>query len=160
MIRITVKDRQQTISFPSDEQALLCLVAGCSVNPASLAELLIASDIYQRGIAAAIMADLMEFDKTLRREGPDFIHAMISQAQERGQPLDLTFQVFDEVTAQAATRPLAGELVLIDLILQTIQASAGVHIPVAGEVPIRAGETARSPKVTYILPQNWTVGPW
>jgi len=159
LIRITIQDGQQTISFPSDEQALLCLVAGCSVNPKSLAELLIASDIYQRGIAAAVMADLMEFDKTLRREGPDFIHALISQAQEQRQPLDLTFQVVDEVTAQAATQPVAGEMVLIDLLLQTIRASAGVHIPAAGEIRIRAGETARNPKVTYILPQNWTVQP-
>jgi len=160
LIRITIQDGQQTISFPSDEQALLCLVAGCSVNPTSLAELLIASDIYQRGIAAAIMADLMEFDKTLRREGPDFIHALISQARDQGQPLDLTFQVFDDVTGQAATQPLAGDLVLIDLVLRTIRASAGVHIPAAGEVHIRAGETTRNPKVTYILPQNWTVQPF
>jgi hypothetical protein len=158
-MRITIQDTQQTISFPGDEQALLCLVAGCSVNPKSLAELLIASDIYQRGIAAAIMADLMEFDKTLRREGADFIHALISQTREQGQPLDLTFQVFDDVTGQAATQPVAGELVLIDLLLQTIRASAGVHIPPAGEVRIRAGESARNPKVTYILPQNWTVEP-
>jgi hypothetical protein len=159
LIRITIKDAQQTISFPGDEEALLRLVAGCSVNPTSLAELLIASDIYQRGIAATIMADLMEFDKTLRREGPDFIHTLISQAQEQGQPLDLTFQVFDEVTGKVASQPVAGELVLIDLVAQTIRASAGVHIPTAGEVRIRAGDTARNPKVTYILPHNWTVQP-
>jgi hypothetical protein len=157
LIRITIQDGQQTISFPSDEETLLRLVAGCSVNPTSLAELLIASDIYQRGIAAAIMAELMEFDKTLRREGPEFIHALISQAQ--GQPLELTFQVFDEVTGRVASQPLASELVLIDLIHQTIRASAGVHIPSAGEVRIRAGDTVRNPKVTYILPQNWTVQP-
>jgi len=159
LIRITIQDGQQTISFPGDEEALLCLVAGCSVNPTSLTELLIASDIYQRGIAAAIMADLMEFDKTLRREGPDFVHALISQAQEQGQPLDLTFQVFDEATGQAAIHPMGCDLVLIDLLLQTIRASAGVHISAAGEVRIRAGETVRAPKVTYILPQNWTIQP-
>jgi len=159
LIRITIRDTQQTISFPSDEDILLRLVAGCSVNPTSLAELLIASDIYQRGIATAIMADLMEFDKTLRREGSDFIHTMISRSQEQGQSLDLTFQVFDEVTAQVAAQPEGGELVVIDLAVQTIRASAGVHIPTAGEVRIRAGETARNPTVTYILPQDWTIQP-
>ena len=159
MIRITIMDTQQTISFPSDEEALLCLVAGCSVNPTSLAELLIASDIYRRGIAAAIMADLMEFDKTLRRKSPDFIHAMISRAQKQGQPLKLTFQVFDEVTGQVATQPGAGELVVIDLAVQTIRVSAGVHISTVGEVRIHAGESARNPTVTYILPQNWTIQP-
>lgn len=159
MIRITIKDTQQTISFPSDEDTLLRLVAGCSVNPNSLAELLIASDIYQRGIAAAIMADLMEFDKALQRKGADFFRTIITQAQEQVRPLELTFQVFDEVTEQAATQPLAGELVLIDLPLQTIRASAGVQIPAAGEVRIRAGGTAHNPTVTYILPQNWSIEP-
>jgi hypothetical protein len=159
LIRITIQDSQQTISFPGDEDTLLRLVAGCSVNPTSLAELLIASDIYQRGIAAAIMADLMEFDKTLQRKGADHFRSIISQAQEQARPLDLTFQVFDEVTRQAATQPLAGELVLIDLSLQTIRASAGVSIPAAGEVRIRAGETSHHPTVTYILPQNWAIEP-
>jgi hypothetical protein len=84
---------------------------------------------------------------------------LISQAQEQGKPLELTFQAFDEVSEQAAAQPATGELVLIDIALQTIRASAGVHIPAAGEVHIRAGETARNPKVTYILPQNWTVQP-
>ena len=159
MIRITIQDKQQIISFPGDEDTLLCLVAGCSVNPTSLAELLVASDVYHRGIAATIMAELMEFDKTLRQEGPDFIHDKISRHQKRGGPLDLTFQVFDDLTRQVATQAVAGELVLIDLTVQTIRASAGVHIPAAGEVQIRAGETARKPTVTYILPQNWTVQP-
>jgi hypothetical protein len=138
---------------------LLRLVAGCSVNPTSLAELLIASDIYQRGIAAGIMADLMEFDKTLRRKGADFFHTIINQAQEQARPLELTFQVFDEVTNRAASQPLAGELVLIDLTSQTIRASAGVHILAAGEVRISAGETTHHPTVTYILPQNWAIEP-
>jgi hypothetical protein len=159
MIRITIQDTQQTISFPSDEDTLLRLVAGCSVNPTSLAELLIASNIYQRGIAAAIMADLMEFDKTLRRKGPEFFHKIITQSQEQASSLELTFQVFDEVTQQAATQPMAGELVLIDLSKQTIRASAGVRIPSAGEVRILAGETTRHPTVTYILPQNWVIEP-
>ncbi len=159
MIRITIQDAGQTISFPGDEDTLLCLVAGCSVNPTSLAELLVASDIYRRGIAASIMADLMDFDKTLHREGPDFIHAMISRTQEGGGPLDLTFQVFDEVTRQAATQPVTGELVVIDLTVQTIHVSAGLHIRAAGEVRIHAGGTARKPTVTYILPQNWTIQP-
>ncbi len=159
MIRLTIQDAQQAISFPGDEDTLLCLVAGCSVNPTRLAELLVASDIYRRGIAATIMADLMEFDKTLRREGPDFIHALISRTHEQGQPLDLTFQVFDEATRQAATQPVAGELVVIDLTAQAIRASAGVHIPATGEVRIRAGKSARKPTVTYILPQNWTIQP-
>jgi hypothetical protein len=159
LIRITIQDAQQTISFPSDEDTLLCLVAGCSVNPTSLGELLIASDIYQRGIAEAIMADMMNFDKTLRRQGPVGIHAVISQAQEQGCPLELAFQVFDDVTGLAATQPGACDLAVIDLTARTIQASAGLKIPASGEVRIRAGDTTPKPTVTYILPQNWKIQP-
>jgi hypothetical protein len=159
LIRITIQDGQQTISFPADEETLLRLVAGCSVDPTNLAELLIASDIYQRGIAAAIMAELIEFDKSFRREGAESIHALISRSLEKGEPLELTFQVFDELTGQAATQTATGELVLIDLSARTIRASAGVHISTAGEVPIRNVKSSPSPSVTYILPKSWAVQP-
>ncbi len=63
MIRITIKDARQIISFLSDEDIFLRLIAGCSANPSNLGELLIATEIYHRGITATLMGDLMEFDK-------------------------------------------------------------------------------------------------
>jgi len=157
LIRITIQDTQQTVSFPSDEDTLLCLVAGCSVNPASLGELLIASDVYQRRIATSLMADLMEFDKALRQDGPDFIHAAISQSRDQGQALRLTFQVFDEVTRQEARQPRACDLVVIDLTACSIRTSIGLNVHSTGEIRMRTGEIANGPSVTYILPQQWTI---
>ena len=160
MIRITIQDLLQTISFPGDEDTLLCLVAGCSVNPASLGDLLIASNVYRPGISTALMADLMEFDKTLHRQGEDPIHAAISQAHEQGQALQLTFQVFDEVTKQEATQPRTSDLVLIDIPEQSIHAPASLNILASGDVRIRPNEGGSSPTVTYILPQDWTIQSW
>jgi len=160
LIRITIQDLQQTISFPADEDTLLCLVAGCSVNPASLGDLLMASNVYRPGIATALMADLMEFDKTLHRQGAGPIHAEISQAHAQGQALQLTFQVFDEVTRQEATQARACDLVLVDIPGHTIHAPEGLNIHASGEVRIRPGEGNTSPTVTYILPQGWTIQPW
>jgi hypothetical protein len=106
------------------------------------------------------MADLMEFDKTLHRQGEDPIHAAISQAHEQGQALQLTFQVFDEVTKQEATQPWTPDLVLIDIPEHSIHAPVSLNILASGEVRIRPGEGSTSPTVTYILPQDWTIQSW
>ena len=159
MIRITIIDTQQTISFPSNEDSLLCLVGGCSANPANLEELLIASDVYERGIAAALMSDLMDFDKTLHKEGPGTIHKAILQSHKQGTALDLTFQVFDELTRQEATQPRACELVIIDVGSRSIKAPASLNVLSSGEIHIRPGGSVPGPTVTYILPQGWSIQP-
>jgi len=159
LIRITILDSQQTISFPSNEDSLLCLVGGCSANPANLEELLIASDVYERGLAARLMAALMDFDKSLHQGGPEGIHKAILQAHQQGTSLDLTFQVFDELTRQEATQAHAGELVIIDLTSRSIQAPASLNVRPSGEIRIRSGGATPGPTVTYILPQGWSVQP-
>jgi hypothetical protein len=157
LIRVTITDLEQTVSFLTDQATLQRLIAGCSANPASLGELLIAADIYQRGIAAAVMADLMEFDKAIRQNGTGFIHAAIAQAKARGETFQMTFQVIDEITAEEALNPRGGELVAIDLTSQVIQPSAGVEITRSGEVNVESIQQSPLPTVTYILPEKWTI---
>ena len=81
MIRATIQDANQTISFLTSLPTVMRLVAGCSINPKDLNELLIATDIYERGLAAGLMADLMEFDKSLQRQGDTLIHQNIDRAR-------------------------------------------------------------------------------
>ena len=157
LVRITITDHDQTVSFLSNRETLLRLVAGCSVNPASLEELLIATDIYQRGTAATLMADLMEFDKALRMKGADFIHAAIAQARTREEPLALAFQVIDDITTEEAFIMRGCDLVVIDLAQQVIQPSAGIVITSEGEINVDTDKKLIKPTVTYILPQEWTV---
>lgn len=159
MVRITVTDLEQTVSFLTHREALLRLIASCSVNPSSIGELLIAADIYQRGIAAEIMAELMEFDKAVQRKGVNSIHSAISQAREKGEVYAAAFQVIDEITTEEAFSPRGGELVTIDLIRQVIQPSAGLEITTAGEITVETDSRSPKPTVTYILPQGWTVQP-
>ena len=157
LIRVTITDREQTISILTNREALQRLIAGCSANPASLGELLIAADIYQRGLAAAVMADMMEFDKAIRQNGVGFIHAAIRQAEARGETFLLAFQVIDEITAREAYNPRGVKLVAIDLNEQVIRSSAGVEITRSGEVNVETGKPSPLPTVTYILPERWTV---
>lgn len=157
MIRVTITDREQTISFLTNPVTLQRLIAGCSANPASLGELLIAADIYQRGFAAAIMADMMEFDKAIRQNGADFLHAAIAQAETRGETFQMPFQIIDEITAEEAFNPRGGELVAIDLTNQVIRTSAGLEITRSGELNVESIQQSPLPTVTYILPEKWAI---
>jgi hypothetical protein len=159
LIRVTISDREQTVSFLADPETLRRLLAACSANPSSLGDLLIAADIYQRGLAAGIMADLMEFDKSLRQQGASGIHAAIRQARAEGKAFAPAFQVFDEITAEEASNPGSDELVAIDLIQQVIRPSAGIAITRSGEVDVAATDKSPRPTVTYILPKRWTMRP-
>jgi hypothetical protein len=156
---LTIKDPEQIVSFLTDEDRMLCFVAGCSINPANLGELLMATETYQQGITASIMVELMEFDKKLRNEGPSFIHEAISSAQAQRKTLEITFLVIDERTEREALVPRECELVVLDLAQHNIVATESLDIPFSDEVHIYNGQTRTDKTVTYILPQNWTIEP-
>ena len=157
MLRVTIQDANQTISFLAERSTVMRLIAGCSINPNSLDELLIATDIYQRGLVASLMAELMEFDKTLHRQGADAIHQEIAQARQAGQPLTRTFQVIDEITREASRQPDGGSLAIIDLNVRLILISPGLEIPRKAKVRVQIGETETDRMVNYILPAEWKI---
>jgi hypothetical protein len=157
LIRVTIIDEQQTISFLASHDSLMRLIAGCSSNPGDTGELLIATDLYQRGIASAVMAGLMEFDKMAQRQGPGAFQKALEQAKQQEQPLEITFQVFDEASQEEAIQPRACDLAIIDLTSCKIRTSPGLEIPVSGEVRIHTGEKLTDKHVTYILPQQWKI---
>lgn len=133
------------------------LVAGCSSNPGDTGELLIATDLYQRGIASAVMAGLMEFDKLLQRQGPGAFQEALEQAKQKEQPLAMSFQVIDEASQEEAIQPRACDLAIIDLTSCKILKTQGLEIPPSGEVRIHTGEKLTDKHVTYILPQQWKI---
>ncbi len=158
LIRLTIQDKKQTISFLVNEKTLLRLVAGCSINPADLGELLIASDIYQRGLAVELMAGLMDFDKAIHRQGPAFIHHAIRKAEESGQDVGIAFEVIDEITRTEALHSSSYPLVVINLSDHTIRSSREIQIFPDGDVGIQIGDVESDRRVRYILPQEWTIG--
>lgn len=157
MVRVTIIDAQQTISFLAGQDSLLRLVAGCSANPGNIGELLIATDLYQRGIAGAVMAGLMEFDKMLQRQGAGPFQDALEEAKRQDKPLQITFQVIDEASQEEALQPRACDLAVIDLTKYEIHVSPGLQIPPSGEVRIHTGQTLTDKHVTYILPQQWKI---
>jgi hypothetical protein len=157
LIRVTIIDAEQTISFLASQDSLLRLVAGCSVNPGDAGELLIATDLYQRGIASTVMAGLMEFDKLVQRQGPGPFREALEQAKLQEQPLTMTFQVIDEASQTEALQPRVCELAIIDLTSCTIRTSPGLQILPNSEVRIHTGQALTDKHVTYILPQQWKI---
>jgi hypothetical protein len=99
----------------------------------------------------------MEFDKAMLRKGPGFVHEAIARAQAEGRPLEMTFQVIDEDTEQEARQARQCELAIFDLTSRTIRTSQALEITSSGEVQVNSGERGTSPRVTYILPQEWVI---
>jgi hypothetical protein len=157
LIRVTIIDAQQTISFLASPDTLMRLIAGCSANPGDAGELLIATDLYQRGIASTVMAGLMEFDKMVQHQGPGSLQEALEQAKEQKQPLAMTFQVIDQASQEEALQTRACDLAIINLTSCKILTSPNLEIHPSGEVRIHTGQTLTEKHVTYILPQQWKI---
>lgn len=157
MIRVTVKDPQQTVTFLTERDTLLRLVAACSSRPANLGELLIACEVYQKGITAEVMAELMEFDKALRRGGSEFLREAFDDTQGKDISLPAAFQVVDDHSERAAFTVREQELAIIDLLEREIRTSQEGMVVASGEVLVRAGDRTTDKAITYILPKEWSI---
>jgi hypothetical protein len=149
MLRITLHDPHQTISFLAAEETARRLVAACASRPGTAGELLVAADVFEPGITTSIMAGLMAFDKALQRQGP----AYAAEAAAQGRP----FQVVNDATAAAARTPAGGALLLIDVAARRIQPSASLTIPREGEV-LAQDDSPTPRRITYTLPREWQLG--
>jgi hypothetical protein len=158
VVRVTIQDREQTISFLLDEDAARRVVAACTSDPASLGDLLAAADLYQQGLAVGVMARLMEFDKALKREGPGFIQRAIAQAQAAGRPVDQAFQVIDPATEAESTAARGCDVLQIDLAKRSLLVSGDFVVAPMGKVRIHDGRAETDRVVTYVLPQHWRIG--
>lgn len=157
-VRVTIRDGEQVVSLLAGRDTALRLVAGCAVNPLSLDELLLATEVYQRGIAAWLMADLMTFDKAWRRQGQAYIQrAFDPDDGAENQPV--AFQVVDELTEEAAHAPAAGGLVAIDLPAHHIGVAGDLEVLREDQVLVHTGERLTDQSITYILPQEWEIEP-
>jgi hypothetical protein len=158
MVRVTIQDREQTVSFLLDEEAARRVVAACTSDPAGLGDLLAAADLYQQGLAVGVMARLMEFDKALQREGPAFVQRAIAQARAAGRPLEMAFQVVDPATEAESLAARGCDVLHIDLVRRSLVVSGGFVVAPMGKVRIHDGRAETDRVVTYVLPQTWRIG--
>jgi hypothetical protein len=152
--RLTIHDSQQTISLFTDRDMATRFLAACSANPNTLEELLLATEVYQRGIATWLMGQLMEFDKAWRQQGSAYLQRAFDTATE-GESRPLIFEVVDELTKRTAFDPSEGALMVLDLPERRIRLTADLQIPREGHVLVRDGRQLTDRTITYILPQSW-----
>lgn len=157
MIRVTLKDPQQTISFLTGEDIARRLVAACGANPGTAGDLLLAAEIFHQGIAAAVMVELMAFDKALLRHGTAQAAADPQTGEEANKLVRDAFQVVDEDTRARAFTATQHPLLVFDLPQRTIQAPAQLDIQPSGELLAHSGNQLTGRAITYVLPKQWTL---
>lgn len=158
MNRVTLKDATQTVTFLTDAGIASRLIAGCSSNPGTIGELLLATEVFRRGITVAIMNGLIAFDKVHQHEGPAKALEMATAATDE----DLIWgavQVVDDQTAALAHDDGDAPLLILDLTTRTIRASGAVEVQTSGEIQAHDGKGLTGRAITYVLPQEWDVQP-
>lgn len=157
MQRVTVKDPEQTISFLTDADIAVRLIAGCSANPDTIGELLLATEVFRRGIAGAVMTSLITFDKALQRSDRTQAFEMATTTDRDGHVVWGAFQVVDDRTKARAHNAADTPLLILDLPARVISASPSIRVQPSGEILAHNGKELTGRAITYVLPQEWTV---
>jgi hypothetical protein len=158
VMRFTVLDEQGTVSFVTHSSALTALVAACADNPASLRELLEASQRYDRTLRDFVLNGLAVFDE---HNIPDDHQSILEQLERLPAPETPVFRVLDERTRDASLESVKAGVVLFNLpkkrIVQ-IQNMYGV-IERMGTVNYHNGRFLSRREFSYELPDSWSIVP-
>ncbi|HET9110375.1 MAG TPA: hypothetical protein VFN78_06095 [Ktedonobacterales bacterium] len=157
-IRLTVVDEDGTVSFVAHASAAVALTAACSHNPATLRDLLDASQRYDRGLRSAVLRGLAVFDEHNLPDDLTDIHAQLDQLPPRKTPV---FRVLDPVTREASLTPVRSGIVLYNLSARRIVQIQNTYEPLAqsGEVNYHNGRFLSIRLLPYELSSDWLIVP-
>ncbi|HZC07197.1 MAG TPA: hypothetical protein VE338_16300 [Ktedonobacterales bacterium] len=157
-IRLTVVDGEGTVSFVAHASAAVALTAACSHNPATLRDLLEASQNYDRGLRATVMHGLAIFDEHNLPDDLSDIHTQLDQLPPRKTPV---FRVLDPVTREASLRPVRTGVVLYNLPARRIVQIENTYEPLtqSGEVNYHNGRFLSIRLLPYQLSADWLIVP-
>ncbi|HEX8998094.1 MAG TPA: hypothetical protein VF812_18865 [Ktedonobacterales bacterium] len=157
-IRLTVVDGEGTVSFVAHASAAVALTAACSHNPASLRDLLDASQRYDRALRDTVLNGLAVFDEHNLPEDLTDIHTQLVQLPPRKTP---AFRVLDPITREASLSPVRSGVVLYNLPARRIVQIANTYEPLArsGEVNYHNGRFLSIRLLPYELPAEWMIVP-
>ena len=158
VMRLTIIDAIGTASFIAHSSAALALTAACSTNPATLDELLTASQRYDRGLRSLVVRGLTIFDEHNLPDQLDAIHRQLAELPPREIP---PFRVFDAITLEASLRPVRAGVVLYNLPARRIVQIENTYEPLAraGEVNYHNGKFLSIRLLPYELPPAWSIVP-
>jgi hypothetical protein len=157
-IRLTVVDAEGTVSFVAHASAAVALTAACSHNPATLRDLLDASQRYDRALRESVLNGLAIFDEHNLPGELGHIHTQLDHMPPRKTPV---FRVLDSVTREASLRPVRTGVVLYNLPARRIVQIENTYEPLtpSGEVNYHNGRFLSIRLLPYQLPADWLIVP-
>ncbi len=157
-MRLTVVDAAGTVSFVAHASAAAALTAACTHNPATLRDLLDASERYDRGLRATVLRGLAVFDEHNLPDNLSDIHSQLDTLPPRQTPV---FRVLDPVTREASLTPVRTGVVLFNLPARRIVQIQNTYEPLAqsGEVNYHNGRFLSIRVLPYQLSPDWMIVP-
>lgn len=158
VMRFTVLDHQGTVSFVIHSSALTALVAACAADPASLRELLDATQRYDRTLRDYVLNGLAVFDE---HNLPDDYQDIHQQLDTLPAPEIPVFRVVDERTRDVSLESVKAGVVLFNLPRKRIVLIQNMYDTVerAGKVNYHNGRFLSRREFDYELPASWSIVP-
>ena len=158
VMRFTVLDEHETVSFVTHSSALMALVAACADDPSSLRELLEFSKRYDRTLHNYVLNGLAVFDEHNIPENHASIHHQLKTLPAQDIPV---FRVVDDLTRDASLESVKAGVVLFNLPRKRIVQIQNMYeaIERAGIVNYHNGRFLSRQEFTYELPPGWTIVP-
>lgn len=158
MMRYTIVEAEQTISFVAPPTALAILVACCARNPPSIEALLTAVAGEDRRLVDNIRSGLAVFDEHNAYGDYSHVHTALAADPKHYQPV---FRVVDEVTRAASLQPYQWGVVVFNVAQKRIIQVQNTYAEVRrqGHVPTFPEESPDGRQRVYRLPAQWRIVP-
>jgi hypothetical protein len=158
VMRLTIIDRDESVSFIAPGHGSKVLAAACSQRPADLAGLLDAAESYDADLIRYVRDGLATFDEHNTPDRYDAIHARLSADPPSRTP---PFRVVDDVTRAASVQPAGAGLILYNLparrIIQVQNSYSTILRRDRGRIRAAGRPTRRLYR--YELPGDWSLVP-
>lgn len=157
LMRFTIIDAQDKVSFVAPCHSLEALVAACSRGPKTVQELLELSRPFA-DLAEYVQSGLAVFDEHNLPGNFEAIHEALDYCRPQELPV---FRVVDERTRQASLQSVRAGVVLFNLIDKRIVQIQNTYAEIKrkGRVRVLEGRSVTNRVLRYELPSDWTLVP-
>ncbi|HZU75364.1 MAG TPA: hypothetical protein VFA70_01280 [Dehalococcoidia bacterium] len=158
LMRCTVVDAYGAVSFIVDGDAIPALVAACTHNPRTLAELLELADPLYGELKDRVLNGLAMFDEQNVPGNYKAIHAAFDVCAPHQQPV---FRVVDDRTREESLRPVKAGALIFNLPDKRIVQLQNSYRAIArsGRYRVFDGSRHINRVFSYRLPVEWAIVP-
>ena len=158
LMRYTVIDPHGGVSFVAHCDALPALVAACTRNPFTLAELLSGANDFYNSLHDYVLSGLAIFDEHNASGHYEAIHRQLASLPPHEQPV---FRIVDEITREASLTPVKAGAILFNLQAKRIVQIVNTYreIKRKGRGRVFDGRDLTNSYFSYNLPKEWALVP-